>query len=519
MKTIIVTLILATAALARAAATSAAETGSNLPSPAQRRIDAARLVLAKQPNRYQAYNELALALVRRARETGDTRYYQQAEQAVDSSLRIQPENFEGRQAHVALLLGEHRYPQALAEAQILNRATPDAVNVWGYLAEADAALGDYDQAEKAAQWMMNLRPGNVPAYLCGAALREDWGDVAGALDFLSKALQATPPIETEETAWILTAMARLNRLSGSFDAADALLQGALKSFPDYYLALEESTQLRMTQGRYADAVDLMEKRNQTFPSLQSRYLLAEALEDAGRAAEARAAYQQFESEARSRIDAPDNDNRELVLYYTGRAKRADEALRIARLEFGRRHDVWTVDAYAWALYCNGQNGEATRQMDKVMKVGARDATLVSHAASIFAAAGDKAAANRFLKMSSAINPALVRPLLAAQTGVEGVCSVSKHLRVLRAQEPSTGRIQSLRELCVQRLPGMEFAEDVTPVGGGSAARFHKCEDCARSMRHLAHVAHYPHDICQKRIAENIRSQVFRRYPPSRFRRV
>ena len=41
------------------------------PSPAQLRIDAAQRVLQKQPNRCQAYNDLAQALLRRARETGD----------------------------------------------------------------------------------------------------------------------------------------------------------------------------------------------------------------------------------------------------------------------------------------------------------------------------------------------------------------------------------------------------------------------------------------------------------------
>ena len=141
------------------------------------------------------------------------------------------DNFEARQAHVALLLAEHEYRQALEEARALNHRMPDAVLVWGYMAEAEAALGDYQQAEESAQWMMNLRPGNLPAYLTGAALREDWGDIDGALDFLSKALQQTPPLETEETAWILTRMARLLRQSGRIEAAEALVQQALKTFP------------------------------------------------------------------------------------------------------------------------------------------------------------------------------------------------------------------------------------------------------------------------------------------------
>jgi len=411
MNALVLTLILVTQAVAAA--------GARVPSPAERRIDAARLVLAKQPNRYQAYNELAMALARRARESGDARYNQQAEQALESSLRIQPQNFEGKQALVYVLLGEHKYKQALAEAQALNRATPDALLVWGYMAEADAALGDYDQAAKAAQWMMNLRPGNVPAYLCGAVLREDWGDLSGALEFLGKALQATPPLETEETAWILTAMARLNRISANLDEADSLLQQALKTFPAYHLALEESGRLRMEQKRYADAVTILEERNQNSSSMESRYLLAEALEHAGREAQAGAAYAQFEGEARGRIDEADNDNQELVLYYAGRGHRPDEALRIARLEFAGRHDAGTRDAYAWALYVNGQYEEARRQVEQAVAVGARDATLFSHAASIARATGDKAAASRYSKMATELDRTVAQPLLVVQTENQG----------------------------------------------------------------------------------------------------
>src|ERR1035438_4507765 len=49
------------------------------PSPASLHIAAAQKVLQKQPNRYQAENDLAMALIRRARETGDSSYYQQAD--------------------------------------------------------------------------------------------------------------------------------------------------------------------------------------------------------------------------------------------------------------------------------------------------------------------------------------------------------------------------------------------------------------------------------------------------------
>ena len=399
MKNLVAALFLTICATGTASAAD-----GNSPSPAALRIAGAQKVLQKQPSRYQAYNDLALALVRRARETGNISYYEQAQAAIDSSLRIQPRNFEAQQAHVNLLLSEHDYRQALDEARALNHRMPDAVLVWGYVAEAEAALGDYQQAEESAQWMMNLRPGNLPAYLTGADLREDWGDIDGAEDYLSKALQQTPPFESEETAWILTRMARLLRQSGRIDAADGLAQKALKTFPGYYLSLEELAEVRVAQHNWAEAVELAEKRNQCFPTPSSLLLAARAYEGAGRTADAAKLYAKFESAARAQISLPDNANTELILYYSDYAHRPQEALRIARMQILSRHDVWTLDAYAWAFYANGQRAEAGQQIEKALDIGTRDARIFYHAGAIAAAIGKRDVASEYLHQSIELNP-------------------------------------------------------------------------------------------------------------------
>jgi tetratricopeptide (TPR) repeat protein len=398
MKTLVIALLLVITASVAVASDGAS------PSPAELRIAGAQKVLQKQPNRYQAYNDLALAFVRRAREAGDSSYYGEAQAAIASSLQIEPNNFEAEQAQVDLLLAEHKYRPALEQALALNHRMPDAVLVWGYMAQAEAALGDYPQAEEAAQWMMNLRPGNLPAYLTGAELRQDWGDIDGAEEYLSKALQQTPPFETEETAWILTRMARLLRESGRPDTAEALVQKALKTFPDYYISLEELAELRMDQHTYPEAVDLLEKRNRIFPSPSSLLLAARAYEGAGRPADAAKMYTEFEREGCAQIALSDDAGFELIAYYAGRGRQPQEALRLARVQMESRHDVWALDAYGWALYANGQYAEAHLQIEKALEIGTRDAVLYYHAGAIEAAFGKKADASRLMRASLDLNP-------------------------------------------------------------------------------------------------------------------
>jgi hypothetical protein len=76
---------------------------------------------------------------------------------------------------------------------------------------------------------------------------------------------------------------------------------------------------------------------------------------------------------------PDNSNRELVAYYVDHAKDPAQALAIARREIARRHDVFTLDSYAWALAANGDYAEANRQIRTALAVGVKDPAVLHHA--------------------------------------------------------------------------------------------------------------------------------------------
>jgi len=199
----------AAALLSLVLSVAAAET--HAVTPAQKAIAAARESIKKDPKQSQGYNDLAKALVRRGRETADPDYYNQAERAVEDSLRVEPDNFEAYKTRVMVLLGRHEYAAALDLARKLNKLIPDDVLMYGFIADACMALGDYTEAEAKIQWMVNMRRTNIPAMIRGAFLRVAWGDVDGALDWLTQSFKLTSFTETEERAWLLTHIARLRR--------------------------------------------------------------------------------------------------------------------------------------------------------------------------------------------------------------------------------------------------------------------------------------------------------------------
>jgi tetratricopeptide (TPR) repeat protein len=381
-----------------------AQAPRNPATPAQQKISWAEAATKAHPDHSQPYNDLAVAYVQRVRETADPGYYDQAETVLQKSFQITPDNLEGQKARLMILLGRGEFGQALGLAKMLNKKTPDDVLLYGLVADAAIGVGDYRDAEEAAQWMLDMRPGNVPGLLRGAALRRLYGDAAGATVFFSQAYQQMAPTQTEERAWTLTEMADLQLSTGDIDGAEKLLHSALQQFPGYYAVLEDLARIRTARRHYSEAVGLLRQRNEKFPTAASRYALAQALERAGLTREADLSYMDFETTARALIDGSDNANEELIFHYLGRAHNPTEALRIARLEITKRHDVNTLDAYAWALFGNAQYEEAQKQIASALAVGVREARMFYHAGVIAAKLHDDVSASRYLKQSVELNP-------------------------------------------------------------------------------------------------------------------
>jgi tetratricopeptide (TPR) repeat protein len=350
--------------------------------PAETAIRQGLANIQKEPTHYAFYNDLAMAYARRARETADLSYYAKAEETVQKSFALKPDNYDGLKVEVWLLLGRHEYTKALELATRLNKMTPDDVAIYGYLVDANIELGNDKAAIAAAQWMLDLRTGNVGGLVRAAYLRELHGKLPGAIELMQQAYDATPLAETEDRAWILTQTAHLELLSGDIAKAEAYANAALLAFPDYHQALGVLAQVRSAQERYADAVTLLHQRYQEAPRAESLYALAEAQELAGQPEDAQASFREFEAESRAESAKSVNSNRQLIAYYIDHKHDPAKALEIARREVALHRDVLTLDAYAWALAANGDYQAAEEQIRQPIEMGVKDPEVLRHASAI-----------------------------------------------------------------------------------------------------------------------------------------
>ncbi len=169
---------------------------------------------------------------------------------------------------------------------------------------------------------------------------------------------------------------------GDLVKAEKYSNSALGVFADYDPAVRNLAEVRLAQKRYDDAVELLRKQYGIVPSTKNLYALAEAQELAGKKDEAQTSFVEFERKALAQASRAHNSNRELIAYYVDHAHRLAEALLIAKQELARRHDVYTLDCYAWALAAHGDYKAAQVEISKALAVGVKDPKILNHAKKI-----------------------------------------------------------------------------------------------------------------------------------------
>ena len=182
------------------------------------------------------------------------------------------------------------------------------------------------------------------------------------------------------------------------------LEGAEQVFPRYPYTLENLARVRMAQNRASDAVQLWMQAAQIDKDPHILYELARAQEAAGQAQNAHATFAQFESLASAPETATDTSTLDLILMYAGNTVSAANALTLAQKDIGARQDVWTWDAYAWALYANARYKDADDAIQKAIAVGIQSAQIFDHAGHIAQKLGHATDAARYFGLSLQANP-------------------------------------------------------------------------------------------------------------------
>jgi tetratricopeptide (TPR) repeat protein len=366
----------------RAVVTPAAATSIRLQDSTSRpaldaRIAALRERVAADPGDGEAAVGLADALMRAARVQSDASLPLEAERALKATLQ-HGADYAAQRMLAAVYLSQHRFREGLDIALKAQAEHPQ--DAWNYAVAGDALLelGSYDQAFDMFDKAMALRP-DAGAYARIAYAKELRGDLAGALDVMRIAAEATAAQDTEARAWVHAQLGLLSVQVGRLDDAERDLRRAEFFFPGHPYVRNGRIRVLIARGHYADALDVAMRAPDTPETLALR---GDLLLRLGDAVAAEASYVEAERLERDGWQSEEPQPAALARFLAERNRRVGEAVVLAERAAGERDDIHTMDALAWSYFKAGRVADASRAIRRALRTGTADPRIRCHAAAI-----------------------------------------------------------------------------------------------------------------------------------------
>lgn len=346
---------------------------------------------------------LGAAYLQLARETGDPSNYGRAEEALERALELDPENVEALIGRGSLALSRHDFEEALRlgrQALDLNDTIPRA---YGLIGDALVELGQYDEAVRTVQTMVDLRP-DLASYSRVAYLRELHGDLDGAIDAMQRAVAAGGG-NVENTEYVRVQLGNLHFAAGDLAAAERAFAESLAHLADYPYALAGLARIAAARGDLSAAIDLYERASAVVPVPELIIGLGETLEAAGLQEAADDQYSLVVAMGELLEANGVRSDLEVAAFLAEHGPDPDAAVARARDAMAERPTVFAADALAWALHAAGSYDEASEYADMAVRLDTANSLVLYHAGVIAAANGETLIAQERLERALDLNPA------------------------------------------------------------------------------------------------------------------
>jgi tetratricopeptide (TPR) repeat protein len=355
-----------------------------------------------RPRDASLLTQLGFAYQLRWRETADPSYLPRSEAALRRALRARPGEPVAVLGLASLALIRHDFREALVLGRRAQRLLPGSGRPFGVVGDALVELGRYDEAFRAFQRMVDLRPG-LASYARVAYARELTGDRVGALQAMRLALEAAAG-QPEPTAFTLVQLAKLEGGLGRPRAALRHVRVALRVLPGYPGAQLELARVEARRDRIGAAVAAARRAAEAVPTQEAVVLLADLLDRAGRPAEARR--QRATLAVIDRLLASNGVQVDLesAVYRADEVVRPLRTVALARRARAARPSIYGDDALGWALARAGRCREAVAFAERSLRLGTKDTLLYFHRGYAAGCAGERGEMREWYGRALALDP-------------------------------------------------------------------------------------------------------------------
>ncbi|NNC84111.1 MAG: tetratricopeptide repeat protein [Flavobacteriales bacterium] len=364
--------------------------------------------LKEEPDHVSSLIRMSQIFMNEARITGEHGHYYPAILDILNHVLTVPgisddERFDALSMKSAVLLSQHRFPEARDVALEAVPLRPHNAQIYGALVDAHVELGQYTEAIVFAEKMMDLRP-DLLSYSRASYLREIHGDMEGAKEAMDLAVKSGYP-GNENTAWCRLTLGQLHEKTGDLEAAEAQYRQALAERPDYPFATAALASVAQKKGEYAQAEELLESAIAVIPEVSFYVQMAELYASTDREEESQ---QKFQEVLNMMADDELHGHRMDIEYakaYLHLDQDYTAALQRAMVEYEQRpKNIEVNKLLAQIHFAMGNVDKAAQHLDVATRTNTQSHELLNLKGLIEVEKGNDEVGKNYLLLSKKMNP-------------------------------------------------------------------------------------------------------------------
>ncbi|MGE3341198.1 MAG: tetratricopeptide repeat protein [Candidatus Altimarinota bacterium] len=358
--------------------------------------------LQQNPEDILAHFDLARHYLQAIRESADNSLYEKAEQIMKSIDTLEPDHPQALFIRAQIALGKHEFKTAAQLGERLTQLDDRKPSSWGIVADAAIELGEYEQAEKALQTMVDLLP-DFNAFTRIAYLREIYGDLEGAREAMELAIDGGSAI-SENMAWATAELARLT-LGKNLEEAERIYQISLQISPNLVAAHEGLAKIQALKGDLDGCLKTLQEIFAMFPLPHLAAEIGDVFQLQNQTEKAKTYYQLVRISYEKLEEQGLNVGLEYAQFLADRGLELELAQQIAEKTYQERPTIYAADLISWITLQLGELDLAIEYNEKARSTGSQDASILYHSALLVQAKGDTIQAEELEQLARASNPA------------------------------------------------------------------------------------------------------------------
>lgn len=335
----------------------------------------------KDSSNYESLLKIAEIYIYEARVTGEHPYYYAAALNTLDELLSEEKSISEDQLFTTLFykatvqLSQHNFNQALATAKKALKINDINAGIYGVLVDANVEIGNYDEAVKLCDKMLQIRP-DLRSFSRTSYLREIYGDLPGSKKAMFSAIEAGAPY-SEYKCWSIITLGNIYESQGELDSANVCYSVALQERENYPFAIANQARIAGKKGDFATAEKLYQQAINIIPEIGFNIELARLKKAQGKRDAVKKSIKEIEGMFKEDIESGHNMSLEYGYFVMEFKNDYNQALKYGLEELKNRPNNIDVNKLLAFSYFGLNNTKlAKKHLAIAMKTTKKDADLM-----------------------------------------------------------------------------------------------------------------------------------------------